>query len=87
MLCLFLGSAVAMEAYTGRESMGGGAIKLFAAVSGALGIILALEAAGVFIVSTAVASVPGKHLFDLDRLPSSPFILFSVVCVYALNYC
>jgi hypothetical protein len=69
-----------------REILGGGAIKLLAAVGATLGIGMALQLSGVFAVSCIIALLIASYYFSEALIPSSPIILFSILIVLSVNF-
>ncbi len=86
MLLLFILGATIIEKAIGSIIIGGGAIKLLAVIGAALGIVLALKVGVVFVILASIAYIFSKYVFGIDILPSSPFILFSILSVYIWNY-
>ncbi len=59
----------------------------FLAVMGAaLGLILALQVAGVFMISAIIVFIIAYFVFSEKMVPSSPIILFSVIIVLGFNF-
>lgn len=78
--------AMIIESLFGTPMIGGGCIKLLAAIGAALGIVLSLEVVALFIGVMCIALLVSKSAFNIGTIPSSPFILVSIICVYIWNF-
>ena len=78
--------AMVLESLFGVPMVGGGSIKLLAATGAALGLIFSLEVVGLFICIMCIALLVSKYAFNMGTIPSSPFILISILCVFIRNY-
>jgi prepilin signal peptidase PulO-like enzyme (type II secretory pathway) len=84
---LFFLIAIVIERVSKREKLGGGAIKLMAAVGAALGIVTVSKVAAIslIVVMSVLASIR-LAIIKTGRVPSSPIVLFSVISVLIYNY-
>lgn len=84
-LCFFFLITTLLRRIFGKEFLGGGGIKLLAVVGSAFGIIMVSQTVIIFIISTTIVFAIAAILIKAKRIPSSPMILFSVLCTLLLN--
>jgi len=79
---LLMGVSAALHRVLGGEWVGGGAVKLFAAVAVALGLLATARASLALVFLFGLGYSITSRLFQRDAIPSSPFITAAVVIAF-----